>query len=158
MHIKLATAQDLDNMVTLSYKKRRSYEIAQPIFWRYAGPAGDEIQKQYFAELMQRNDYILMVCEAYDKTLGFIIGRIMKAPEVYDPGGLTLMIDDFCIAEESSWDLVGKKLINEIKILAAQRGVIHLVIVAGAHDKDKNEFLSKIDLSIASHWYVGNIT
>ena len=29
--------------------------------------------------------------------VGFIIGRLVPAPEVYNPGGLTLMIDDFCV-------------------------------------------------------------
>ena len=98
-----------------------------------------------------------MVCEENDKILGFVIGRIMKASEVYDPGGLTLMSHDFCIAKELSWGLVGKKLIDEIKILAVKRGVIQLVIVSGTRDEEKNKFLSKIDLSIVSHWYVGNI-
>jgi hypothetical protein len=33
---------------------------------------------------------------------GFIlIGRLMVAPEVYNPGGLTLLINDFCVSEPS---------------------------------------------------------
>lgn len=31
----------------------------------------------------------------------------MHAPEVYDPGGLTLMIDDFCMQSENLWESVG---------------------------------------------------
>ena len=144
-------------MVALSYEKRRSYEIVQPIFWKYAGSAEDKVQKQWFEELMQKNDYILMVCEENDKILGFVIGRIMKAPEVYDPGGLTLMIDDFCIAKELSWNLVGKELIDEIKILGVKNGATQLLVVSDAHDEEKNKFLSKIDLSIASYWYTGSV-
>ncbi len=44
----------------------------QPVFWKYAGSAGNKVQKQWFEELMQKNDYILI--------LGFITGGIMKAP------------------------------------------------------------------------------
>lgn len=47
MYVKLATAADLDKMVALSYEKQCSYEIVQPVFWKYAGPAlGDKAQKQ----------------------------------------------------------------------------------------------------------------
>ena len=157
MHTKLATTADLDNMVKLSYEKRRSYELAQPIFWRYAGPAGDKVQRQWFEELMQKNDYILMVCEENDKILGFVIGRIIKAPDVYDPGGLTLMIDDFCIDKDQSWDVVGKSLIDKIKILGSKKGSTQLLVISGAHDEAKNKFLSKINLTTASYWYTGSI-
>ena len=33
-----AVPDDIPNMVALSHTKRRSYEQAQPQFWRYAGP------------------------------------------------------------------------------------------------------------------------
>lgn len=37
------------------------------------------------------------------KILGFIIGKLMHAPEVYNSGGLTLTIDDFCVKLENLW-------------------------------------------------------
>ncbi|WCR57421.1 hypothetical protein [Rickettsia asembonensis] len=39
--------------------------------------------------------------------LGFIIGRLIEAPEVYDPKGLILIIDDFCVETENDWSFVG---------------------------------------------------
>ena len=88
---------------------------------------------------------------------GFLIGRIMKAPEAYDPGGLTLMIDDFCVKAPELWNTVGKSLINKIKIIVKAKGAEQILIVAGAHDQAKVQFLRSIVLSIASEWYIGSI-
>ena len=89
-----ATKTDVASMVNLSYQKRRAYEKAQPQFWRYAEGA-EEGQGKWFEELLGHDDHIILVAKSDTETIGFIIGRLVKAPEVYDPGGLTLMIDDF---------------------------------------------------------------
>lgn len=81
----------------------------------------------------------------------------MKAPEAYDPGGLTLMIDDFCVKAPELWNTVGKSLINKIKIIVKAKGAEQILIVAGAHDQAKVQFLRSIVLSIASEWYIGSI-
>ena len=31
---------------------------------------------------------------------GFVIARIMNAPPVYDPGGKTALVDDFCVEKK----------------------------------------------------------
>jgi hypothetical protein len=46
--------------------------------------------------------------------LEFIIGELMPVPEVYNPGGLTLMVDDFCVKSENLWQTVGGPLIEAI--------------------------------------------
>jgi len=87
---------------------------------------------------------------------GFVIGRLIKAPEVYDPGGLTLMIDDFCVTD-NKWDEIASGLIAEIKILAKEKGASQILVVSGAWDITKKDFLTKIGLSVASEWFVGGI-
>ncbi|MDX2050628.1 MAG: AAA family ATPase [Rickettsiaceae bacterium] len=89
--------------------------------------------------------------------VGFIIGRLMPAPEVYNPGGLTLMIDDFCVQSENLWESVGHELIEEAKAADKARGATQIVVVCGAHDLPKRKFLREQNLSIASEWYVGGI-
>jgi hypothetical protein len=39
----------------------------------------------------------------------------MLVPEVYNPGGPTLMIDDFCVDDLAMWHSIGSKLLQEIK-------------------------------------------
>ncbi len=80
----------------------------------------------------------------------------MKYPG-YNPGGLTLMIDDFCVTDESEWHSIGSQLVQKIKAIAKLRGAAQVLIVCGAHDGPKCHFLKKIGLTVASEWYVGII-
>lgn len=92
-----------------------------------------------------------------DRVVGFIIDKSIEAPEVYNPGGLTLMIDDFCVTSEDLWPSVGAKLIENIKQEARHKGAVQILVVCGAHDDLKHQFLIKQNLSISSEWFVGNI-
>ena len=115
MTIRPSQLSDIDDMISLSKSKRLEYEKVQPQFWRYAREEGDESQRIWFKELLQHKDYLMFTAAGEDQEIiGFIIGRLVPAPEVYDPGGLTLMIDDFCVHSENLWESVGFHLINEI--------------------------------------------
>jgi hypothetical protein len=154
--ISHASESDIPAMVAMSYEKRRDYERAQPQFWKYAEKA-EEIQTNWFIELMGKDDYILLIAHMNNEMYGFIIGRIMQAPEVYNPGGLTLMIDDFCVKAPALWYDVGTILIDEMKALAKPKGAAQILVVCGAHDKPKAEFLNELGLNVASEWYVSSI-
>ena len=151
-----ATKTDVASMVNLSYQKRRAYEKAQPQFWRYAEGA-EEGQGKWFEELLGHDDHIILVAKSDTETIGFIIGRLVKAPEVYDPGGLTLMIDDFCVKSEIDWQSVGLELMNAIRLIAKEKGAAQFYVVSGAHDNGKCEFIEKFGLSNAAKWFVGSI-
>jgi GNAT superfamily N-acetyltransferase len=99
----------------------------------------------------------MLTAQNNQKIAGFIIGKLMPAPEVYNPGGLTLMIDDFCVADEAEWHSIGSKLVQEIKTIAKLRGAAQVLVVCGAHDGPKCHFLKKMGLTVASEWYVGSI-
>ncbi len=143
-------------MVHLSYQKRRDYEKAHPQFWKHAIGAED-IQSKWFAELLDRNDHIILVAKSNIEIIGFIIGNLVKAPEVYAPGGLTIMIDDFCVKSEEDWQVVGSELMNAIKNIAKEKNASQFLVVSGAHDKSKCDFLENFGLNNTSKWYVGNI-
>jgi hypothetical protein len=156
--IRPAQLSDIDAMVLLSRSKRLAYEKAQPQFWRYAGEKGDDSQRQWFKELLQNKDYLLFTAANDDQEIiGFIIGRLVPAPEVYNPDGLTLMIDDFCVYSENLWESVGYKLIEVIKSEAKIKGASQILVVSGAHDELKRKFLMNQNLSIASEWFIGSI-
>lgn len=156
--IRPSTLADIGSIVELSKAKRLAYEKAQPSFWKYRGEDGDNIQKKWFEELLAHKDHLMLTSEdEHAHILGFIIGKLMPAPEVYDPGGLTLMIDDFCVSLEDLWTTVGAKLIEHIRPLAKDKGAAQILVVCGAHDQPKRTFLMKQNLSIASEWFVGNL-
>ena len=154
--IRTGTLDDISTMVSLSYQKRRDYEKAQPQFWKYAEDA-EEIQSKWFKESLKQHDCLMLVTEENHEVVGFIIGRIIKAPEVYNPGGLTLMIDDFCVKTPQLWNMIGKQLISEIKRLAKDKNASQILTVCGAHDEPKRKLLKNLGLTVASQWYVGNL-
>lgn len=135
----------------LSYKKRRQYEKEQPQFWRYAGERAEISQAKWFKELINLNDYICLTAIYNEKIIGFIIGQLIESPEVYNPEGPALKIDDFCIEEESNWGIVGKMLINEVKKLEKAKGVVQVLVVCGTADILKSDFLKDQGLTIASN-------
>lgn len=142
-------------MVNLSYEKRRAYEKVQPQFWRYREGA-EASQAAWFQQLLCQDDCAVLVAESAGKIAGFMIGQVIAAPEVYDPG-LTMMIDDFCVATSGDWASIGGVLLSQLKLLGKEKGVAQLVVVSGAHDDPKRQFLKKAGLSVASEWYVGTL-
>lgn len=154
--IRKAQEADISAMVALSDQKRKAYEKAQPIFWRRSNNA-NESQVNWFGEILLAGDYIMLVAQANTMLDGFIIGRLVCAPEVYQPGGTTLMIDDFCVAQSKLWYTTGNDLISEIKQLAKEKGTVQILVVSGHHDEDKRQFLKSVGLSIVSEWYANGI-
>lgn len=154
--IRECGVKDINSMVVLSHRKRLLYEKAEPQFWRYAKGAED-IQSQWFEELLTKNDYILLLAEFKKNIVGFIIGQIIKAPEVYAPHGLTLMVDDFCVSPPL-WKDIAIQLLNKIKVLAKIKGAQQIVVVSGAHDQFKREFLKNQGLRVATEWHIGEIS
>lgn len=154
LEIRPATITDLPEMVALSRMKRLEYEQHQPLFWKYAGEKGDQSQLDWFAQLLGRSDYILLKAIAGDMLKGFIIGQLIQAPTVYAPGGLTLMVDDFCVSEPELWQTIGKELLTQIRNFAFERGAVQLVVVCGTHDEFKKAMLREAGYGSASEWFV----
>lgn len=155
INISKASLTDIAEMVALSYIKRRQYEKYQPQFWRY-NEGAEKIQTEYFKELIADENHICLIAKDNNEVKAFVIGRLVNAPEVYNPGGLTLMIDDFC-SKENDWQNNATKLLDEINQLAKNKGAAQTVIVCGALDKVKNNFLQDKNYQAASIWYVSKI-
>ncbi len=62
---------------------------------------------------------------------GFIIGTLVEAPPVYDPGGLTCIVDDFMVARPEDWPTTGAALLGEVSSRAQARGAVQTVVVCG---------------------------
>ncbi len=154
-NIRRVNTADISAIVALSDQKRRDYEKVQPQFWKRAEHA-NECQAEWFVHLLTADDHILLLAEDVH-IVGFIIGRLMSAPEVYDPGGLTLMIDDFCVGGADQWPDVGVALLDKLKLEAQEKGAVQVIVACGDHDEAKIDFLESMGLSVATRWYVGGI-
>ena len=139
-------------MMNLSYAKRLDYSKIQPHFWKMSENS-NEVQSQFFNEEIAKDD-VISLCNA--NNLGFIIGKLIHPPEVYD-AGLTLMIDDFCVKTHNLWISVGKELLEGCIKISKDRGAKQVLVVCGNHDTHKNSLLTQMNLLPASTWYTKQI-
>jgi len=156
MKIRDATLNDVPQMVLLSEAKRTMYETYQPVFWRKASDSAER-QTTYFESLLLSEKHLSLVCESGQNLSGFLIGAVVEAPAVYDPGGKSCMIDDFCIAENAQWESEGRALLDGCRETASALGAVQFVVVCGKKDELKKKFLSDYDLTVASEWYTGPV-
>ena len=86
---------------------------------------------------------------------GFLIATVGPTPPVYDPGGLTAMIDDFAVVSDAAWATTGRDLLGAATARVRDRGATQLVVVCGHRDEPKRAALRAAGLSLASEWYTG---
>jgi hypothetical protein len=150
--IRKAEREDVPAMVALSEQYRRSLEAYAPVFWRKA-PGSAEAQAAYFESLFQRDDVLMLVHRAVEGVAGFLIAHLHAAPPVFAPGGLTCIIDDFCMAEGFYWPKAGAHLLREAMRCAKERGAVQVVVVCPHRDQIKQTLLAAEGLSVVSEWH-----
>lgn len=151
-----AEAQDLDAVLALAEARRRQYATYEPVFWRLA-PGARAQQRPYLAGLLRNQDVLARVAVTDAAVVGFVIGRLAPAPPVYDPGGLTCLVDDITVAVPDLWPVVGVDLLREIRDAAGERGAVQVVVVAAHPDGVKRAALAAAGLAIASEWWTGPV-
>ena len=156
MPLRSAENRDITEIVELAEKRRLHYQRYQPKFWRKAQDSREQ-HIPFLESLLKREDVIMLVYESTEKIEGFVIADFVAAPPVYDPGGPTCRVDDFCVAEEHLWENVGVTLLNEVLRLARERGAAQSVVVCGHLDQPKRAMLTQLGYSIASEWYVRDL-
>jgi GNAT superfamily N-acetyltransferase len=152
--LETAATAHLAGMVHLAERRRAAYEPHQPVFWRKAKDSAER-QKAWFERQIEDPAVIAIVALRERLAVGLIVGRVVDAPPVYDPGGRTCMVDDFTVSEPGLWPSVGGALLDELKRRAGMRGVVQTVVVAGHHDRPKQSLLDKAGFKMASTWWVG---
>lgn len=151
--IRSAEDFDLEEILNLANAKRLEYETYQPVFWRVAADSKAQ-QRTYIADLIADGTVITLVATSESKLVGFVIGRLVPAPPVYNPGGLTCSVDDFAVEENSLWETVGVDLLKRVREAAISKGAVQVVVVCGHLDEPKKRALEKSSLTIASEWWV----
>jgi hypothetical protein len=154
--IRKAGPADVPRMVDLSEQKRLQYQSCQPAFWRKAAGSREK-QIPHFERVVGSDRTIALVHERAGTIDGFVIATLVDAPPVYDPGGLTCVIDDFVVADPREWEAIGAPLLSEANREASARGAVQTVVACGHLDQPKRAMLAAGGFSIASEWYVKEI-
>jgi hypothetical protein len=155
--IRPATQDDLPRLLELASQRRADYERAQPQFWRQSADA-IEHQRPYFARQLADERIIALVHERDGVIDGFIIGMLIAAPPVVDPGGDTCLVDDFCVADPTDWPTTGTALLAATRERALALGATQLVVISGHHDAPKRTMLATANHTIVSEWWLAPLT
>jgi hypothetical protein len=147
-----ATHNDIDEVAALAADSRRDYEAHQPQFWRQAADAVAR-HTTYLQGLVEDPDHVFLVAGEPHHVSGFVIGRLTPAPPVYDPGGLTCVVDDFAVEHPDAWASLGPLLLGDLSRIARAHGAVQVVVVAGRHDESKRLALHAAGLDVASEWW-----
>lgn len=157
MDVRKAETSDIDAAVDLAERSRRQYQKYQPTFWRKAANSSTATQK-FFTRLLDEPGSYFLVATERSQILGFLIARKVPAPPVFDPGGDTYLIDDFCVLEPHHWLTIGEALLSHVSTLIHEHGGTQIVVVCADRDLAKTEMLRRSDLTIASNWWTKPLT
>jgi hypothetical protein len=154
--VKRANLDDLDLLLAIASGCRTAYAEYQPRFWRPA-PDAAERQRAYFTAMLD-DDKALVLTATEDADLrGFAIGRLVSAPPVYDPGGVSCVVDDFAVAAPDEWSTIGSVLFDALRSWAASRDAAQMIVVTARLDEPKRAALQSRGLTLASEWWVGSV-
>lgn len=153
MSVREATAADVERIVELADNRRHDYEPHAPVFQRPAANAR-EAHRPWLSQLVENPEVGTFVHEDSDGDVdGFAIITTVPAPPVYDPGGLSSLIDDFAVSSPDKWATAGAALLNAATAWARKRGAVQVVVVSGPHDGPKRAVLQDAGLYVASEWF-----
>jgi hypothetical protein len=154
--VRRATEADIEAMLDLAEARRRRYAAYHPRFHRPASGAR-EVQRPFFFKLLSADNYIVLVHEHDGRVDGFLTGQITAAPPVYDPGGLTCLVDDFAVETQEDWLEVGHQLLEALRVQVRERQAVQIVVVCAPEDKAKRAMLTEAGLSVVSEWLVATL-
>jgi hypothetical protein len=150
--IRQAIRSDVSAILDLAEAKREEYQRYQPTFWRKAGDSRER-QRPFLERLISDENVITFVHEVGDTIDALIVGSIVPAPPVYDPGGPVCLIDDFVSADDATWKTAGDALLDAVAAEAKRRGAALCVVITGHLDRPKREMLAASGYVIASEWH-----
>ena len=153
MPVRIATEDDLPAMVSLIEAHRVQLKEWQPRFWNPA-PGAAEMSKQWFGHLISQTRNLGLVHESDGTIDGFLIATIVPAPPVYDPGGLTCLIDDFAVASDDLWPSVGEALVQYASGWSKENGASQTVIITPMAHNEKMAFVENRRMTPSASWWV----
>jgi len=144
--------RDIPAMLSLIEAHRRSLEQLAPGFWRRSARAPGWTRR-YFRFLLVTRRATMLVAEEQSQVVGMLIGRRVAAPPVYDPGGASLLIDDFCVLSPDLWPRAGAALLDAAMRGLGRPSVAQVIVIAPAADNAKSQWLASAGLTPVSSWW-----
>lgn len=141
-------------MAVLAEQKREQYKDHAPRFHR-PRPGMRESHAEFLASQVDNPErFVALVSEGDDGHVGgFVIAALTPAPPVYDPGGLTALVDDFMVERPDLWPSVGRALLDQVVQQTEPRGAVQTVVVCGPHDQPKRSMLIESGHIVATEWF-----
>lgn len=152
MTIRFAIAEDVSACVTMIETFRDRLQTYQPRFWNKSAISA-QMTQAFFGDLATDARATFLVSDGGAGIDGFLIAMPQQAPPVFDPGGPTALIDDFCVASPDLWPTTGAALLDEARRRLREAGFAQIVVVMADRDTEKNAFIRATDLSLASTWW-----
>jgi GNAT superfamily N-acetyltransferase len=150
--IRRAATTDAERCAALAEEKREQYESYAPVFHRPKAGAR-ELHAAFLTTLIEDEEKISLVHDAEDDHVdGFLIAILTAPPPVYDPGGLTCVVDDFVVESPELWASVGRQLLEDAIEAAKRCGAVQSVVVCGPHDEPKRTMLLDSGHIVTSEW------
>lgn len=152
MDVRKAAASDIEATVDLAERNRQQHQKYQPTFWR-KHPQSAAMTRLFFTRLLTESGTYFLVAAEGSQFLGFLVARKFPASPVFDPGGDTYLVDDFCVIEPRYWLTIGEALLSHASTLIHEHGAVQILVTCADRDLTKIEVLRRSDLTIASNWW-----
>jgi hypothetical protein len=152
--VRTAQTHDALRMAELAELKREEYAAYAPVFHR-PKPNTRKMHATFLAGQVENAErHVALVHDAADGHIdGFLIASMVPPPPVYDPGGLTCLVDDFTVEAPDLWGSVGAELLDEAIRLSEPKGAVQTVVVCGPKDDPKRTMLLDSGHFVASEWF-----
>lgn len=153
VHVRKATAQDVDAMVQMIEARRLEYQAYAQVFWNKAENSA-EMSRVFYTALVDSSAHTVLVALVDQQVAGFMIAFQASVPPVFKPGpGPTVQVDDFYVASPDLWPTAGAALFEELQRQARAEGWSQLVVVTAHKDLAKTGFLADQGLLLTSEWW-----
>lgn len=149
--VRPSRVEDVPAMVEMIERRRLRYQTYQPVFWKKAANSAQS-STTWFAHMIETGVVAFTALEN-GEVAGFVFANETREPPIVDPGGKTVTLDDYCVADESRWRDVGRALLDAVRKAGPEHGWRQIVVISAEADLPKSRFLKENGLSIASTWW-----
>lgn len=154
--LRPATLPDVERMIHLAEQEFHRMESHRDPFYATGPNLAEEFRTELKREIESAQP-IAFVMEEAGQIKGFVVGQVVSAPPVYNPGGKVCLVDFLCVAKPQDWSSVGRLLAQAAEIHTSLLGGILVRVECRRTDDLKRKALLKLGYSVASDWLYRDI-
>lgn len=150
--IRAALHTDIDPMVELAVRQMHWLESHRDSFYA-TGPGLADTLRAAYGGLIEAADAVALVDESPKGVEGFLLGKLVNAPPVYDPKGKVCLVDHFWVRDATNWKTVGLGIFGAANSRIRELGGVLSRIECQWQDEEKRVFLQSLGFTAASDWH-----